>query len=276
MPLRRRLVRLAKPVERRPLVLQRLGVGHRQRLLDALDAGVRRIEASGALRHLPAEVVEDLQSLARRLQVLLQPGCPPQRRPVCRELPRLGDRRLHEVALDALVDETEGHGLVHRMELAADYHVERLLEADEPRHALRPTGAGQDAERHLRKTEPRPGRGEPHVARQRHLHAAAGGDAVDGGDHRLGRRLDLVQDRGQGGRVRGRRRAELADIGSAAEHPIRTGEDDGLHLVVGQRLGHPLAEGGAHGPAQAVDRRIVQTEEGNIVVAFERDGTGHA
>ena len=275
-PLRRRLVRLAEPVEHRPLVLQRRGVGHGQRRLHAVDAGVRRVEAAGALRHLLAELVEDLRPAARRLHVLLQLRRPPQRAAVGRELAGARNRRLHEVTLDPFVDEAERHRLLHRVELAADDHVERLLDADEPRHPLRTAGAGQDAERHFRQAEPRAGRRQPHVAGQRHLHPAAGRHTVDGGDHRLRRRLDLVQDRGQGGRPRGRRRAELPDVGAAAEHPVRTGDDDRRDHVVGQRLGDTRAQRGAHGEAQAVDGRIAQTEQRHVVVAFERDGTGHA
>ena len=274
--LRRRLVRLAEPVEDRPLVLQRLGVGHRQRRLHAVDAGVRRVEAAGAAGHLLAEVLEDLRPPARRLQVLLQPGRAPQRRPAGREAPRPRHRRPLQVSRDAFVGEAEGHRLLHRVELPPDDHVQRRLDADEPRQALRAPRAGQDAEGHFRQAEPRAGGGEPHVARQRHLHAAARRDAVDGGDHRLRRRLDLVQDRGQGRGAGRRRRAELPDVRPAAEHPARAGDDDRRDGVVGQRLGHPRPQRGPHGEAQAVDGGVRQTEQRHVAVAFEIDGTGHA
>ena len=64
--------------------------------------------------------------------------------------------------------------------------------------------------------------------------------------------------------------------GAAAEHAARAGDHQGRYAVVGQRLHDAVAELGAHREAQAVDRRVVQGQQGNAVMAFDRDGTGHA
>ena len=75
---------------------------------------------------------------------------------------------------------------------------------------------------------------------------------------------------GGGGALNSRMSAPPQNIRSAPAMTIRL---DGL---IGQRLGHALAQRGAHGEAQAVDGGIRQAQQSDVVVAFERDGTGHA
>ena len=193
-----------------------------------------------------------------------------------RQLPGAGDRGGHEVAFHELVGDADGYRPIRRQELSADDRVERGLHADQPRQALRAAGARNDAEGHFRQTEPRARCDEPDVAGQRHFQPAPGGHAVDGGDHRLAGGFDFVEHRGQRRRAGRRGRVELADVGAAAEHAASAGNHHGRHAFVGQRLHDAVAERRAHREAQAVDRRVVEGQQGDAVMAFYDNGSRHA
>ena len=161
------------------------------------------------------------------------------------------------------------------MEFSTHDYVECRLDADQPRQPLRSPRARDDAQRDFGQAQARTGRREPHVAGQRQLQATAGGDGVDGGNDRFRRSLDLIED---GGKVRGIRRrgiVELPYVGAAAEHPSGTRNDDGADRVVGQHGGDALAEQPPHGPAETIDGRVVETEDGDVAVMFDVDGPGH-
>ena len=275
MALRRRLVGSAQPLEDLPLPRHAGGERQGHGRLYALHAGVRRIESARPPRHLLAERVEYFRMGARRSYPLLKRGGAAQRRAVVRQLPGERDRGGQQVAFNELVRDADGYRPLHRQELPADDHVERGLHADQPRQPLRAAGAGDDAQRHLGQAEARAGRHEPDVARQRHFQPAPRGNAVNGRDHRLAGSLDLVEYRGQGSRAGRRRRVELADVRAAAEHASRAGDHDGRHAFVGQRFHDAVAERRAHREAQAVDRRVVESQQGNAVMALDSNGSGH-
>src|SRR5436305_502606 len=69
-------------------------------------------------------------------------------------------------------------------DLPRQYQMLRPAETDNTGKALRGAGAGNDAEAELRLTELRALGGDPHVARQRQLAAAAKRIAVDRGNGR--------------------------------------------------------------------------------------------
>ena len=82
-------------------------------------------------------------------------------------------------------------GRLHR--LAGHAHLDRLLDADQPRQPLRAFGAGNDAEVDLGLPHLRIGDGDAVVAGHRHFEPAAERGAVQRHDDRLGGVLDALQ-----------------------------------------------------------------------------------
>ena len=120
--------------------------------------------------------------------------------------------------------------------LAADDHVQGRLHPDDARQPLRTSGTGQQPQLDLGQGHLRTRRGDAVVAAQRQFQPATHDRAVDRGHHRL---AGLLQRRNHGMQIRllkRRRGVELADIGSAAKSFACTGDDDGLHCCIGQRL----------------------------------------
>ena len=121
---------------------------------------------------------------------------------------------------------------------ATEHQVERSLDADQARRALRAAAAGQQAQLNLGQTELGAGHGQPVVGRERDLQSAAERRAVDGGDHRLAAGLDAVADLGQ--RRRLRRLAELAHVGAGRESALAADQQDDLGLGIGLGLRHAI------------------------------------
>ena len=146
--------------------------------------------------HLLAERREDPGPCPGLGDALVESRRAVQRGALGGKLPRPCDRQLYRIAVHDLVDDAQGQRAPGRQELAADDDVERRFHADQPRQALGAAGARHDPQGHLRQAEPGARGGNADVAGERHLEPAACGDAVDGGDHRLARRLHLGEDRG--------------------------------------------------------------------------------
>ena len=119
--------------------------------------------------------------------------------------------------------------------VAGDDHPQRLFRADQARQALGPAGAGQQAELDLGQADPRRRRGDPEMAGERHLEAAAQRRAVQRRDDRLRHRLDLGDDLAE---ARGLRRlAEFGDVGAGEKGAPGAGDDDRLDGRVVARPG---------------------------------------
>ena len=84
-----------------------------------------------------------------------------------------------------LGDEAQLVAFLGRDVAAGQHHAHRLLERDHARQALHAAGAGGQADLGLGQGEGRLVGGDDDVAGERDLEAAAHGDAVDRGDHRL-------------------------------------------------------------------------------------------
>ena len=104
-------------------------------------------------------------------------------------------------------------------------HLQRLLDADDARQALRAAGARQQAELHLGQAELRRRHGDAVMAAERHLEPAAERRAVDRRDHRLGRMSRSMSTSSRRPRL-ARRLAELGDVGAAGEQLARAGQHD--------------------------------------------------
>ena len=103
-----------------------------------------------------------------------------------------------------------------------------------------------------------PGAGDPVVAGQRQLEAAAHGHAVDGGDDRLRRGLHGLDDGVQRGLGRHLGRPELADVGAAGEALSGADEHDRHDAGIGGGAVEALDEPAPQLVAEAVDGRVVR------------------
>ena len=150
--------------------------------------------------------------------------------------------------------------------LAADDHVERGLDAEHARQALRAAGARQQAELHFRQRDLRARRGDAVVAAERQLEPAAHADAVDRGDDRLGARSRARGSRcSRFGSASALGEPNSRDVGAARERLAGAGDDDRLDRR--RRRGARRARRrcrDARRVAQAVDRRIVQRDDGDV------------
>ena len=115
----------------------------------------------------------------------------------------------------------------------------RELERHLPRQPVDAAGAGEQADARLRQPEAGMVGGDDDVARERQLEAAADGDAVDRGDHRL-RAVEVARDAPER-RPRvaldvtavGRPRGRDLEVVAGAERPLaRPGEDRDPHVGV--------------------------------------------
>jgi hypothetical protein len=87
---------------------------------------------------------------------------------------------------------------------------------------------------------------------------------MHGGDNRLFRLLDDVDDIGQRRRGHGFGRAEFGDVGTGREHAAGAGQNDASDFaIVACRLKR-LRQGGSERQSEAVYRRMIQAQHGCI------------
>ena len=173
-------------------------------------------------------------------------------------------RRSRDQIKQLLAGNRSEHFALHGF--AADDHVQRGFQAQQARQALRAAGAGQQAELDFGQGDRSLGRDHAVVAAHGQLQAAAHADRMNRRDHRLGRLLEHLDHRQQMRLLRRALGAEFGDVGAARKGLARTRDDDRLDAGIGIRLVHPLDDGPARGQAQAVDRRIVQRDDGDGAV----------
>ena len=175
-----------------------------------------------------------------------------------------------------LIDEAHGQAVLGRHVRAGRHHLQRLLDADDARQALRATCAGQQAEVHLRQPAAGGGHGHAVVGAERDFQAAAQRRAVDRGDHRLGRAFHGVLHVVKAGAAL--RPAELGDVGAGDEGAAVADDHHRLGGRIGQSRGHAASQAVAHVERQRVHRRRVQGDDPDIafqVVAGHMVDLGH-
>src|SRR5581483_5906427 len=131
-----------------------------------------------------------------------------------------------------------------------------------------PAPAGDDREVDLRLSEGGALRRVADVARERELAATAEREAVDGGDRRLGHRVEqacaVVSERPPGMPFEDAHLGHLLDVRPGRECPLPgTGEDDDARLRVGRELLQPVA--------QLREQLAVQGVQGVLPVDREHD-----
>ena len=174
-----------------------------------------------------------------------------------------------QLALDQPVDEAGLIGLLRGDGVAGRGHLQRLADSGDARQPLGAAGAGQEAELDLGHAQLRRRDGDPVMAGERDLEAAAEGGAVDRGDDRLGAILDDVDDLGEHRHLH--RLAELGDVGAGEEGLALADDHHRLDRLVAVRLLDRLDQPLAHRMAERVDRRVVRGDDEDVAVAVGRD-----
>ncbi len=183
----------------------------------------------------------------------------------CDQLAGIGNGFALKIAAHDFIDDAhlrQPRGL-HR--LAFDDRFQRCPGADQARQALGATGPGKQPEVDLRQTHLRRIQRQSIITAERDLHAAAERGAVDRGDHRFAAGFDRVDDLGQ--RRRLRRLAELADIGACRKGTTAAHDHQRLRRRVGQAFVQGLEQALANRMAQCVDRRIVDHDQADLILA---------
>src|SRR5690348_6534661 len=206
-------------------------------------------------------------------------GAPSARSPPKRHTLRRCDRDVLEDCMRyQLVDDPQAECLLGRLDLPGEDHVERRARADQPRQALAPARAGEDAELDFRKTDLRTRviRGDAVAAGERKLEPAAEACTVDPHRDRLREARDALQQLLSLGReplgLGGRGQADkLFDVG-AGDEGIGFARKEGDRLdgaVVLERL-----ERGLHvlldRPRDLVDRLTLEIERDDGDAAFDQ------
>ena len=170
-----------------------------------------------------------------------------------------GERPLVWVAGDDLVGEADAQRLLGADLPAGDAQLLGAARSDEAGEPLRAATTRHDAEEDLRLPEHRPLAGDPVVARQRQLAAAAEGVAADGGDDEAIEGGDGVVGGVEplGDRPRLGLAGELVDVGTGGEDPLTTGDDDGAREVGGELADRRL-EFPEQGRREGVDLAVAQ------------------
>ena len=157
--------------------------------------------------------------------------------------------------------------------ITADDHLDREFRPDRARQALGAAGARQQAELHLGQAELGFLHGHAEMTGQRDLEAAAERGAVDRGDDRLGRVLDLGEHVVEAGRLR--RLAEFGDVGAGDEGAAGAGQDDALDRGIGDRGLDAFQNTAAHCGTQRIDRRTVDRDDPDFVMTLKLDHFAH-
>ena len=182
MAQRARLGRLHQRLEQRALGLQTL-VERLERGRHGLHALQRRREGLAGSGH---GVARELQEGVGVGLLDLQVAGARQRFAPRRHLGGEGHGAFDQIALDQRVHQRRAREGIGGHGLARDDHVQRRLQADQPRQALRAARAGQQAQLHLGQAERGVGQGHAVVAAQGQFQPAAQAHAGDGGHHGLG------------------------------------------------------------------------------------------
>ncbi|MNQ70654.1 hypothetical protein D3C85_852980 [compost metagenome] len=170
------------------------------------------------------------------------------------------------VTVNNFIEQLRTGKLLGRYGRARDDHVQRMLQADHARQALRATGAGQQAQLHFRQRDLRALGGHAVVTAQGQFQPATHGHRVNRGHDRLGGCLHGADHRMQRRLLRGLRRVEFADVGAARESLAGAGDDDGLDGRIVQRTGQAFDDAQPGAVTQAVDGGIVERDDGNAVL----------
>ena len=215
--------------------------------------------------------IRDVRQVGRAVRLPSARGDPldQERQGVVEELDRV-EQRVGEAGLERL--RAGQHPVL--AERIRDDEVDGALSADEPRHQLRASPAGDDPEEDLGAGEMANARRDrPVVAVQRDLDAATEGRAVDGGERDVRERAERSEELVSGATglagALGGDAAELVDVGAGGEDERLSREQQALPAVVGQ-----LGEDGLERLERLAAERVRLAPVGAVVHRHERDRPG--
>ena len=252
------------------LALRRQGFVERQRegIANRLRAGDRRFETArlfGEISRFGVEGRRGRRASSRSSRSRTGVSGPPSGDHCAGEMQRLArpdrHRRRHRPGPSTSASAAP-------IGVARDDHAKRLDGADQTRQPHRAAAARQQAEFHFGQAELGALIGDAEMAAERQFQPAAERRAVDGRDGRLG---DRFQRRDDGAQLRLLHRlAEFGDVGAGDEGPSGAGDDDGRDGRIVAQRGQRLHQRLADMEAQRVDRRIVDGDDCDVVLALRR------
>lgn len=142
------------------------------------------------------------------------------------------------------------------------------LQAQRARQQLRAARARHQPQRGFWQPDGRLGHGDPRVAPQRQLQAAADGPAIERRHHRLAHAEQKRQHAGvERGMAQGAAGVEFGEVGPGAEDAVRARQDHTLDRWVALGLLEGGHERAAQGHGHGVDGAVVHREKKNAVGA---------
>ena len=187
-------------------------------------------------------------------------------RPVGDHLAGKGRRTGQQISIGERIEVAELERFFGTDRIAGDDHVERLGCANRPRQTLGATRTRQQAEVDFRQADLGARQTDTVVASQGQFVAATQRQACHRGDHRLGGVFDQTDQVVKAGLGKGLGRIELADIGAAREGARCAGQHDGGDGGLGQRTADAGIDTDAKIESEAVNRRIVHRDDGDIAI----------
>jgi len=194
--------------------------------------------------------------------------------PLLEQATRIGQTGLDQIAFEQLVDDMVLQRFRCTDGLAADDHLQRLLDTGQSGQALGTTGAGQQAQFHLRQADLGILSGDAVMTTQRNFQPATECGAVDHRDARLVAAFDGLDHLRQARCLR--RFAELLDVGAGHEGRACADQHHGRHLGRRVRLFKGIQQAFSYGMAKRVDRRVIDQNQSDIAPAFEPNDIRHA
>src|SRR5690606_25998363 len=179
-----------------------------------------------------------------------------------------------QFAVEQLVHHTQFVGFHGSDRRTADDHVQSLGHTNHTRQTLGTTGARQQAEFDFRQADLGVLAGDTIMAAQSDFQTTTQGGTVDHGDARLAAGLDAADHVRQAWRLRWL--AEFLDVGAGDEGIAFADQHDGLDLSIGLGSVEAVLQTFTDRHAQSVDRRIVDSDNGNGALPFQCDHVRHA
>ena len=254
--------------EQAALLKHALFVRMRDGSLDRLDVGFRSVEALHLAGVRLTELVEKAGVFSRGRELLVARAADRDRAHVL-DLMGVGDRVLHQIAFDELVDQPQFLRLDRADRSAARHHIQRLFDADDAGQPLRSARAGEQPQLNLGHAELGVLDRNSPVAGERDLEPAAERGPMHRGDYGFRAGLDRVDDRREHRKLH--RLAELQNIRAREERLAFAANDDRLDLVIRGRLLDRGDEALADREAQRVDGRVVRGDDQHVHVPLGGD-----
>jgi hypothetical protein len=262
-----RLRRRLRAVHQLRLVLEAALQRERRGGLDRLDRGQRGGAVRVLLAGLLGESFDDPGRCASRID--FHGAGRPGRLARCDQVAGELECGTTQVALDDRIENAQLERPLGIDGLRSQDELERAFDPDQARHALRPPGAGDDAERDFGHRETRVGQGDAIVQGERDLDPATHHRTVQGGDRRNGQGLETIEETAVGLLLG--RPPEFCDVGAGEERVAGAEQHQAPDVMLGfQRIEH-LQEALADRDIDRVDGRVIDREHDEVTLPRHGD-----